>query len=40
MSETTTAADGVPERIGKWIGDGLAGLIMLAIVVMMIVQFA
>lgn len=39
MSETTTET-GTPERIGKLIGDVLAGLIMLSFVVMMIVQFA
>ena len=29
-----------PERIGKWIGDIIAALIMISVVVMMIVQFA
>jgi hypothetical protein len=37
MSETET---GTPERIGKIIGDVLAGLIVLAVIVMMIKQFA
>jgi hypothetical protein len=31
---------GTPERIGKWIGDIIAALIMISVVVMMIVQFA
>ena len=32
--------EGTPERIGKIIGDVLAGLIVLAVLVMMVVQFA
>ena len=31
---------GTPERIGKTIGDVLAALIMLAVLVMMVKQFA
>jgi len=31
---------GMPERIGKLIGDVLAGLIIIAVVVMMIAKFA
>ena len=32
--------NGTPERIGKLIGDVLSALIVLAVLVMMVVQFA
>ena len=32
--------NGAPERIGKLIGDVLSALIVLAVLVMMVVQFA
>ena len=32
--------NGTPERIGKLIGDVIAGLIVLAVIVMMVKQFA
>ena len=32
--------EGTPERIGKIIGDVLAGLIVLAVLVMMVKQFS
>jgi hypothetical protein len=32
--------NGMPERIGKLVGDALAALIMIAVIVMMIHQFA
>ena len=39
MSDVETEM-GTPERIGKTIGDVLAALIMLAVLVMMVKQFA
>ncbi len=39
MTETETEV-GMPERIGKAIGDVLAALIIIAVIVMMIAQFA
>lgn len=39
MTEVETET-GMPERIGKVIGDVLAALIVIAVIVMMIKQFA
>ena len=39
MTEAETEV-GMPERIGKAIGDVLAALIIIAVIVMMIAQFA
>ena len=39
MTEVETV-EGTPERIGKIIGDVLSALIVLAVLVMMVVQFA
>ena len=39
MTEVATV-EGTPERIGKIIGDVLAALIVLAVLVMMVKQFA
>ena len=39
MTEVETV-EGTPERIGKLIGDVLSALIVLAVLVMMVVQFA
>ena len=39
VTETETEV-GMPERIGKAIGDVLAALIIIAVIVMMIAQFA
>ena len=39
MTEVETV-EGTPERVGKIIGDVLAALIVLAVLVMMVKQFA
>jgi hypothetical protein len=39
MTDAETES-GTPERVGKWIGEILAALIVIAVVVMMIAQFA
>jgi len=40
MADVETVVEGAPERIGKIIGDVLAGLIVLAVLVMMVKQFS
>ena len=39
MTEVETV-EGMPERIGKIIGDVLAGLVVLGVLVMMVKQFS